>query len=78
MYAVIFRAEISEIDDHYLEMAQLLRELAISQYGCLEFVTATEGGQEIAISYWQDLEHIKQWKQNTSSRTKRTECMGNI
>ena len=64
MYAVIFTAEINEIDDRYFEMARLLREVAITQYGCLEFVAATEGGQEIAISYWQNLEHIKQWKQN--------------
>jgi heme-degrading monooxygenase HmoA len=64
MYAVIFRAEIGDIDGRYSEVSARLRELAMSRYGCVEFTAVTEGAQEIAISYWRDLEQIKQWKQN--------------
>lgn len=64
MYAVIFRAEINKLDARYADMAKQMRELAINQYGCAEFTSVTEGKQEIAISYWQNLEQIKQWKQD--------------
>ena len=39
-----------------------MRELAINQYGCTDFIAVTEGSNEIAISYWEDLEQIKKWK----------------
>ncbi|MCW8955807.1 MAG: antibiotic biosynthesis monooxygenase [Gammaproteobacteria bacterium] len=64
MYAVIFKAEIKKLDRQYSEMAKRMRSLAIDQYGCTEFVSVTEGKQEMAISYWRDLEDIKQWKEN--------------
>lgn len=64
MYAVIFRAEINKLDLRYSEMASQMRELAINKYGCTEFTSVTEGAQEIAISYWQNQEQIKQWKQD--------------
>lgn len=65
MYAVIFRAEINKLDSRYAEMASQLRDLAINQYGCKEFIAVTEGRHEIAVSYWSDLEQIKQWKQDS-------------
>jgi len=65
MYAVIFRAEINELDSRYSDMASRMRDLAINQYGCMEFTSVTEGIQEIAISYWQDQEQIKKWKQDS-------------
>lgn len=65
MYAVIFRAEINKLDSRYSEVASQMQELAIKEYGCTEFISATEDAQEIAISYWQDLEQIKQWKQDS-------------
>ncbi len=46
MYAVIFRAEINELDDSYSEMATQMRELAIKKYGCTEFTAVTKGNQE--------------------------------
>ena len=64
MYAVIFRAEINELDDTYSEMAAHMRDLAANKYGCVEFTSVTEGNQEIAISYWDDQEQIKAWKQD--------------
>ena len=63
MYAVIFRAEINDLDGAYAAMAVRMRELAMNEYGCSEFTAVTEGTQEIAISYWHDQEQIKQWKQ---------------
>ena len=64
MYAVIFRATIKELDAQYSKMAERMRELAIKEYGCTEFTACTEGYNEIAISYWPSLEHIKAWHQN--------------
>ena len=65
MYAVIFKAKTKKLDDAYFEMAKRMRELALKEYGCLEFTVVTEGVNEIAISYWESLEHIKLWKQNS-------------
>ena len=65
MFAVIFHAEIAQLDDEYFATAKQMRELAISHYGCLDFVATTEGSREIAISYWPSLEHIPHWKENT-------------
>ena len=62
MYAVIFRAQIRELDTGYIDMAARLRERAIDEFGCLEFTACTEGDTEMAISYWPDLAHIKAWK----------------
>lgn len=62
MYAVIFTAQIRALDADYAATASRMRELATSQYGCLEFNSVTEGNQEISISYWSNLEQIKKWK----------------
>ena len=64
MYAVIFRAEIAELDDEYSRIAERLRELALNRYGCSEFVSLSEGSREIAISYWQSETQIAAWKQD--------------
>jgi len=64
MYAVIFRAQINQLDKNYTEMASRMKELALGKYGCIDFVSVTEGTQEIAISYWQNLEQIQKWKQD--------------
>jgi heme-degrading monooxygenase HmoA len=39
-----------------------MRELAISEFGCLGFHAVTEGIHEIALSYWPDEESIRAWK----------------
>lgn len=77
MYAVIFRAEIAQLDENYFSVAERLRQLAINDYGCREFIAASEGKQEIAISYWDKKEHIRAWKEDqehllaqTSGRSK--------
>jgi heme-degrading monooxygenase HmoA len=68
MYAVIFKATIARLDDEYSDMAERLRELAINKYGCLDFVSVTEGDQEIAISYWDNEEQIREWKKDPEHR----------
>ena len=65
MYAVIFKAQIQEFDAAYSEMANKMRELALNQYGCREFISSAEGNLEIAISYWESKEQIQAWKNNT-------------
>ena len=49
-----------------------MRELAIRDYGCIEFTSALEDGledgQEIALSYWQDEADIARWKQDPEHR----------
>jgi heme-degrading monooxygenase HmoA len=63
-YAVIFTAEVAELDEEYSRTAGHLRELALSKYGCLEFNSCAEDGREIAVSYWDSEEQIRAWKQN--------------
>jgi heme-degrading monooxygenase HmoA len=65
MYAIIFKAKTKKLDEEYFSMAKRMRELAMSEYGCLEFTAVTEGSEEIAISYWDSLEEITKWKQNS-------------
>jgi len=65
MYAVIFRAKTKKLDETYFETAKRMRKLALNEYGCLAFTAVTEGVNEIAISYWDSLEQIKLWKQNS-------------
>jgi heme-degrading monooxygenase HmoA len=64
MYAVIFKAKINTLDEEYSNMAKRMRELAINEYGCTEFIACSEGDLEIAISYWPSEEQIKAWKNN--------------
>ncbi len=68
MYAVIFRAEINELDEAYAEMAARMRDLAINKYGCVEFTAVTQGKQEIAISYWDNQDQLKAWKKDPEHR----------
>ena len=74
MYAVIFKAEINIIDNAYLDTATHMRELALSKYGCVEFTSSTEGNKEIAISYWNNKEDIKAWKED--SEHKKAQALG--
>ncbi|UJR85226.1 antibiotic biosynthesis monooxygenase family protein [Sandaracinus amylolyticus] len=64
MYVVVFRARIRAFDHAYSTTAARLRELAFSDFGCLGFTATSEGDQEIAVSYWPDVEHIVRWKKH--------------
>ncbi|WP_296495437.1 antibiotic biosynthesis monooxygenase [Rhodoferax sp.] len=62
MFVVIFRAKVRSTDSEYTLVAARMRELALGQFGCLEFTAVTEGSDEIALSYWPSQEHIQAWK----------------
>ncbi len=68
MYAVIFKATIAEFDDEYIRMAERLKDLAFKKYGCQDFVSVTEGDEEISISYWQTEQQIRDWKNDPEHR----------
>jgi heme-degrading monooxygenase HmoA len=62
-YAVIFNSVLKENADGYHGMADRMLELAAQQPGFLGFESArNEIG--ITVSYWDDLESIKNWKEN--------------
>lgn len=62
MFVVIFRARVRQTDNEYSQVAARMRELALGQFGCLEFTAVTEGSNEIALSYWPSEEHIRAWR----------------
>lgn len=62
MYVVIFTADIADLNRVYFDLAAKLRQRAIDNYGCIEFISTTRGNQEIALSYWPDLASIQRWK----------------
>ena len=68
MYAVIFKATIANLDDEYIEMTERLRDLAFNKYGCFDFVSATEGNEEIAVSYWKSKQQILDWRNDPQHR----------
>jgi len=72
MYAVIFKATINNIDDEYNQTAQRMRELAFNQYNCKDFISTCENNKEISISYWDSLEDIQRWKQNSEHQKAQT------
>lgn len=65
-YAVIFTAARTEDDCGYEETAKRMKELAAEQPGYLGIESARSENSRIGItvSYWRDLESIKNWKQN--------------
>jgi len=68
MYVVIFKATIAELDDQYQRTVERLRDLAFEKYGCLDFVSATGGDEEIALSYWETEQQIRDWKNDPEHR----------
>jgi heme-degrading monooxygenase HmoA len=68
MFAVIFYAEINQLDARYGRMAEQLRDSALKDFGCTEFMSACEGSREIAISYWNSEADIVAWKANAQHR----------
>ncbi|TAJ93677.1 MAG: antibiotic biosynthesis monooxygenase [Gammaproteobacteria bacterium] len=64
MYAVIFRATIGQLDPDYDSTAGRLRQLAFSRYNCRDFVSFSEGKQELSISWWDSLDDIRSWRED--------------
>lgn len=71
-YAVIFTSLRTEVDNQYGDMADQMVKLAEQQDGFLGIEFARDG-VGITVSYWRDLESIKNWKENaehTAARNK--------
>jgi len=68
VFAVIFKATIAELDEEYFSVADSLKKLAFEKYGCLDFTSVTQGNEEIAISYWQSRQQIRDWKNDPQHR----------
>lgn len=64
-FVVIFKADIQHLDQQYFATAQRMREKALSQFHCQHFAALTENDQEIALSYWNSLEDIQAWHQDS-------------
>jgi heme-degrading monooxygenase HmoA len=63
-YAVIFTSVRTYVDEGYENMAEQMVQLARQQAGFLGVETArNETG--ITVSYWKDLDSIKNWKQQS-------------
>ena len=62
-YAVIFTTTRTQGDNGYSEMANRMEELAKQQPGYLGIESAREE-TGITVSYWKDLESIRNWKIN--------------
>ena len=63
-YAVIFSSLRTDIAEGYQDTAQRMVELAAEQPGFLGVESVREG-LGITISYWESLEAIRNWKQQT-------------
>jgi len=63
-FAVIFTSTRTEGDNGYGDMANRMVELAGQQPGFLGMESAREG-VGITVSYWVDLDSIKNWKANS-------------
>lgn len=62
-YAVIFSSIRTDSDNGYSEMSDQLTELVKDQKGFLGFESARDE-IGITVSYWKDLESIRNWKEN--------------
>lgn len=63
-YAVIFTSLRSPVEDSYSETSHRMVELAQAQQGYLGHESARDG-LGITVSYWESLDAIKQWKQQS-------------
>ncbi|MGI9318976.1 MAG: antibiotic biosynthesis monooxygenase family protein [bacterium] len=60
-YAVIFTSHRTDGDNGYAEMTEKMIELVAKQRGFLG-VESAQGDIGVTVSYWSDLEAIKEWK----------------
>ena len=63
-FAVIFTSTLTSNTEGYNEMSKKMEALAKKQDGFLGIDSAREG-VGITVSYWESLEAIKTWKQNS-------------
>jgi heme-degrading monooxygenase HmoA len=67
-YAVIFASKRTKVDSGYGKMADKMVELASQQKGFLGVESARDEELGITVSYWDSLESIKNWKENSAHR----------
>jgi len=69
-YAVIFTSTRNDKDEKgYQQMAGMMENLVRGQPGFLGFDSARDTfGTGITVSYWESLESINSWKENTRHR----------
>jgi heme-degrading monooxygenase HmoA len=65
-YAVIFASQRTEGDGGYGKMADKMVALASQQKGFLGVESARDEGLGITVSYWESLDAIKKWKENSA------------
>ena len=63
-YAVIFTSTRTEGDNGYNEMSELMETLAKKQDGFIG-IDSARNKVGITVSYWKNLEAIKNWKQQS-------------
>lgn len=64
-YAVIFTSQRTDGDRGYGKMAEKMVELASEQKGFIGVESARDNELGITVSYWDSLEAIKNWKENS-------------
>lgn len=66
-YAVIFTSQRTNEDgEGYAKMAEVMDELAKNQPGFLRVESVRNAeGKGITVSYWESLESIQAWKENS-------------
>jgi len=62
-YAVIFSSIRTDNDEGYAQTIEQMMALGTGHEGCLGFESVSEGDQGISVSYWKDLDSIRDWKQ---------------
>lgn len=67
-YAVIFASQRTQGDRGYAKMAEKMVELASQQKGFLGIESARDEGLGITVSYWDSLEAINDWKNNSAHK----------
>ncbi|MBS4172775.1 antibiotic biosynthesis monooxygenase [Bacillus sp. FJAT-49736] len=67
-YAVVFTSQRTEGDRGYSKMAERLEEMASQQQGFLGIESARDSGLGITVSYWESLDAIRNWKENSSHK----------
>ncbi len=67
-YAVIFTSIRTEGDNGYGDLAQRMAELSAEQAGFLGMEHAASDGLSITICYWNSLESITKWRENSEHK----------
>ena len=76
-YAVIFTSVEGASQAGYAETAERMMALARQQPGFLGVESVHEGDTGVTVSYWKDLDSIRNWKMNAEHRAAQKNGMEN-